>query len=60
MEYDTHAAYVAATRRTRRRALFILAMAVIGALLGLAWRMQAHAETVDGSRFMIIDGDTVD
>jgi len=57
---DTRTAYVAATRRARRRGLIILTAAIVGALLGFAWRMQAFAETVDGSRFVIIDGDTVD
>ena len=60
MDLDTESAFSAATRRTRRRALIVLAAALLGALLGLAWTMQAQAETVDGRRFVIIDGDTVD
>jgi micrococcal nuclease len=60
MEFDTRGPAMAATRRARRRGLLILAAALIGGLLSLFWRMQAHAETVDGSRFTIIDGDTVD
>ena len=60
MDLDTEAAFSAATRRTRRRAVIVLAAALLGALLGLAWTMQAQAETVDGRRFVIIDGDTVD